>query len=81
MNYGSAPKVAVGLIVGFVAGKLSYKNACEEKILRLPGGRLKESVLMSRRTTEGLWGAATQDGGYVTMCDSWTAKSLCINAN
>lgn len=63
-NYGAVPKVATGLVIGFIAGKLSYKNKCEEKILRLPGGRLKEAVLTARKTKSGISSSTPNDGGY-----------------
>ncbi|XP_065206446.1 OCIA domain-containing protein 1 [Planococcus citri] len=53
-KYGATPKVAIGLILGFIGGKLSYKNKCEEKILALPGGRLKEAVLARRKSKESV---------------------------
>lgn len=59
-TYGAVPKVVLGVIVGFIAGKISYQTQCEEKILRLPGGRLKESVLMKRSQRDDLW---SNDGG------------------
>lgn len=62
LNYGSVPKVATGLFIGFIAGKLSYKSQCEEKILRLPGGRLKESVLFSRQSKDNVWGSFEDKG-------------------
>lgn len=52
-KYGATPKVVLGLIVGFIGGKLSYKNKCEEKILALPGGKLKESILARRKAKDG----------------------------
>lgn len=53
-KYGSTPKVIIGLLVGFIGGKVSYKEKCEDKILALPGGKLKESVLMRRRAKDGV---------------------------
>ncbi len=62
-NYGAAPKVTAALVLGFITGKLSYKRQCEDKILRLPGGKLKESVLSSRKVQDRLWGGGLNDGG------------------
>ena len=53
-KYGAAPKVFLGLIVGFIGGKLSYTRTCEEKILALPGGKLKESILARRKAKDGV---------------------------
>ena len=53
--------MAVGLVVGFIAGKLSYQEQCEEKILHLPGGKLKEAVLANRSKRDGVW--KFDDGG------------------
>lgn len=64
-KYGATPKVVLGLIVGFIGGKLSYKKKCEEKILALPGGKLKESILTRRKdgvrsqSSDGLYNDAS----------------------
>lgn len=41
-------------MIGFIGGKLSYAEKCEEKFLALPGGRIKESILARRSGKDGL---------------------------
>jgi len=55
-KWPAAPKVSLAVVIGFVIGKMSYKSACEEKILALSGGRLKESILSYRRAQSKLLG-------------------------
>lgn len=47
-KYGPIPKVALGVVVGYFAGKFSYQGKCAEKIMRLPNSPLGE-MLRKRR--------------------------------
>lgn len=57
------PKVTAGVFIGFIAGKFSYKSQCEEKIMRLSGGKLKEALIRSKRSSDGTWSGSMDDSG------------------
>ncbi|KAL5276345.1 Ociad1 family protein [Megaselia abdita] len=48
-KYGSVPKIVLGVIVGYFAGKFSYQQKCAEKIMRLPNSRLGEVLRQRQR--------------------------------
>ncbi|XP_013109892.1 OCIA domain-containing protein 1 [Stomoxys calcitrans] len=52
VRYGAAPKVVVGVIVGYFLGKFSYQQKCAEKIMALPNSRLGE-ILRQRQQQRG----------------------------
>uniref|UniRef100_A0A1A9WI91 OCIA domain-containing protein n=1 Tax=Glossina brevipalpis TaxID=37001 RepID=A0A1A9WI91_9MUSC len=53
IRYGAAPKVMVGVVLGYFVGKFSYQQKCAEKIMRLPNSRLGE-LLRQRQNQSGL---------------------------
>lgn len=48
-TYGAIPKVIIGCVVGYFAGKFSYRNKCAEKLMRLPNSPLGD-MLRQRKT-------------------------------
>ncbi|KAA5621326.1 hypothetical protein F3G63_36060, partial [Pseudomonas aeruginosa] len=36
-RFGPFPKVTLAVVVGYFLGKLSYQQACAEKLMALPG--------------------------------------------
>ena len=51
-KYGPIPKVALGVVLGYFAGKFSYQTKCAEKIMRIPNSQLGE--MLRRRRNGGL---------------------------
>ncbi|XP_075165863.1 OCIA domain-containing protein asrij [Haematobia irritans] len=52
IRYGAAPKVILGVIVGYFMGKFSYQQKCAEKLMALPNSRLAE-ILRQRQQQRG----------------------------
>ncbi|KAM9142597.1 OCIA domain-containing protein 1 isoform 4-T4 [Pangshura tecta] len=48
-KFGSLPKVAFAGICGYIAGKISYISACQEKFKRLENSSLGESIQQRHR--------------------------------
>lgn len=48
-KYGPIPKVVLGVVVGYFAGKFSYQGKCAEKIMRLPNSQLGEMLRKRRK--------------------------------
>lgn len=43
-KFGALPKVALGFLIGYAAGKISYRGACAEKLMALPDSKLAEAM-------------------------------------
>ncbi|CAG0924759.1 unnamed protein product [Notodromas monacha] len=43
-RFGSTPKVLLATLVGYIAGKFSYRDKCAEMIMELPNSRLAETL-------------------------------------
>ncbi|XP_039396576.1 OCIA domain-containing protein 1 isoform X1 [Mauremys reevesii] len=48
-RFGSLPKVAFAGICGYIAGKISYMSACQEKFKRLENSPIGESIRQGHR--------------------------------
>ncbi|KAM3968839.1 LOW QUALITY PROTEIN: OCIA domain-containing protein 1-like [Aphomia sociella] len=47
-RFGAFPKLSLAVIVGYFIGKLSYQQACAEKLMKLPGSYIGQ-LLRDRR--------------------------------
>ncbi|XP_018431098.1 PREDICTED: OCIA domain-containing protein 1 [Nanorana parkeri] len=63
-RFGALPKVAFAGTVGFMAGKLSYYNACKEKILKLENSPLAEMLHQGRISKLEFPGKKAPNGHY-----------------
>ncbi|CAH2230332.1 jg17269 [Pararge aegeria aegeria] len=52
-RFGAFPKVTLAVIVGYFLGKLSYQQACAEKLMALPGSYIGQLL---RDKKEGRFG-------------------------
>lgn len=52
-------------IFGYIAGRISYTNKCQEKLMALPNSRFAE-MLRRRRQQGRNWDMGTQDAGAAT---------------
>lgn len=43
-RFGYAPKMIGGAVVGYFLGKVSYQNACAEKLMQLPNSPIGEAL-------------------------------------
>ncbi|CAG0919716.1 unnamed protein product [Notodromas monacha] len=43
-RFGSTPKVLLATLVGYIAGKFSYRDKCAEMIMELPNSRIAETL-------------------------------------
>ncbi|XP_071446634.1 OCIA domain-containing protein 1 [Hetaerina americana] len=41
-RWGPTPKIAIGVVIGYFMGKISYQERCAEKIMQLPNSKLAE---------------------------------------
>lgn len=63
-RFGPAPKVLVGVTLGYFIGKISYQGKCAEKILQLPNSRLAELMRQRRQGTTGMSDTFLPDQGF-----------------
>ncbi|XP_055688203.1 OCIA domain-containing protein 1 isoform X2 [Lutzomyia longipalpis] len=63
-RWGAVPKVCLGVIVGYFAGKFSYQKKCAEKLMQLPNSKLAE--VLKQRKRGGLYEGLTPDQGFGT---------------
>ncbi|XP_039763828.1 OCIA domain-containing protein 1 isoform X2 [Pararge aegeria] len=56
-RFGAFPKVTLAVIVGYFLGKLSYQQACAEKLMALPGSYIGQLL---RDKKEGRFGQPTK---------------------
>lgn len=84
-RFGAAPKIFLGVTVGYFLGKISYQNVCAEKIMRLPNSRLADLIRQRRKggsvekflPDQGLGaGSMLSPFGPTTPSDSYTEKQL-----
>lgn len=61
-RFGPAPKVVVGVIIGYFMGKFSYQRKCAEKIMQLPNSRLAEVLRAKKKGT--FYETFTPDQGF-----------------
>lgn len=47
-RFGAVPKVTLAVVAGYFIGKLSYQQACAEKLMALPGSYIGQ-LLRERR--------------------------------
>lgn len=62
VKYGPWPKVAMGVVVGYIAGKMSYQTKCAEKMMSLPNSPLGEAL----RKSKGKAGLSTFQEGFTS---------------
>ncbi|CAH1962009.1 unnamed protein product [Acanthoscelides obtectus] len=48
-RYGPAPKVLVGVAIGYFMGKMSYQRKCAERLMQLPHSQLGEILRQRKR--------------------------------
>ncbi|CAL4068341.1 unnamed protein product [Meganyctiphanes norvegica] len=68
-RFGFAPKMMGVALIGFVLGKLSYQNACAEKLMRLPNSPVGEA-LRKRKSQVGFQETLSPESGY-KMDEKW----------
>uniref|UniRef100_A0A182MBZ1 OCIA domain-containing protein n=1 Tax=Anopheles culicifacies TaxID=139723 RepID=A0A182MBZ1_9DIPT len=54
VRFGPAPKILVGVTLGYFIGKISYQSKCAEKIMQLPNSRLADLMRQRRQGTTGM---------------------------
>uniref|UniRef100_A0A182IM57 OCIA domain-containing protein n=1 Tax=Anopheles atroparvus TaxID=41427 RepID=A0A182IM57_ANOAO len=64
VRFGPAPKVLVGVTLGYFIGKISYQGKCAEKILQLPNSRLADLMRQRRQGTTGMADTFLPDQGF-----------------
>ncbi|XP_046391297.1 OCIA domain-containing protein 1 [Ischnura elegans] len=47
-RWGPTPKVAIGVVIGYFMGKVSYQEKCAEKIMQLPNSKLAEYLRLKK---------------------------------
>ena len=62
IKYGATPKVVLGVIFGYFFGKISYQQACAEKLMKLPNSKLAE--MLRQRRKGGFVESLTPDQGF-----------------
>ncbi|XP_026760503.2 OCIA domain-containing protein 1-like [Galleria mellonella] len=63
-RFGAVPKVSLAVIVGYFLGKLSYQQACAEKLMALPGSYIGQ-LLRDRK--DGKTGGTSLQNQTPTM--------------
>uniref|UniRef100_A0A1L8DCM4 OCIA domain-containing protein n=1 Tax=Nyssomyia neivai TaxID=330878 RepID=A0A1L8DCM4_9DIPT len=63
-RWGAVPKVCLGVIFGYFAGKFSYQTKCAEKLMKLPNSKLAE--VLKQRKRGGLYEGLMPDQGFGT---------------
>lgn len=48
-KYGSAPKVCLGIIVGYIIGQISYQEKCAEKFAKIQNSEIGELLRKNRK--------------------------------
>ncbi|XP_056633226.1 OCIA domain-containing protein 1-like [Diorhabda sublineata] len=56
-RFGAIPKVLLAVIVGFFAGRFSYRSVCAEKLKQLPDSKIGEMLRKSKGPGVGPRGA------------------------
>uniref|UniRef100_A0A182QAM0 OCIA domain-containing protein n=1 Tax=Anopheles farauti TaxID=69004 RepID=A0A182QAM0_9DIPT len=64
VRFGPAPKILVGVTLGYFIGKISYQSKCAEKILQLPNSRLADLMRQRRQGTTGMADKFLPDQGF-----------------
>ncbi|XP_053664639.1 OCIA domain-containing protein 1 [Anopheles marshallii] len=64
VRFGPAPKILVGVTLGYFIGKISYQSKCAEKILQLPNSRLADLMRQRRQETTGMADKFLPDQGF-----------------
>ncbi|XP_041774339.1 OCIA domain-containing protein 1 [Anopheles merus] len=64
VRFGPAPKVLVGVTLGYFIGKISYQGKCAEKIMQLPNSRLADMMRQRRQGTTGMADKFLPDQGF-----------------
>ncbi|NP_001103822.1 ociad protein isoform 2 [Bombyx mori] len=86
-RFGPFPKVTLAVVVGYFLGKLSYQQACAEKLMALPGSYIGQ-ILRDRKNgkiggtsmpvqTPSMYGATTND----IYSDAGPGSSLDLDTN
>lgn len=72
-RFGAFPKVTLAVVVGYFVGKLSYQQACAEKLMALPGsyigqllrdrkeGRFSGNTAFPKQKSPSMFGASPGD--------------------
>ncbi|XP_055606726.1 OCIA domain-containing protein 1 [Uranotaenia lowii] len=66
VRFGAAPKVILGVTLGYFLGKVSYQTKCAEKLMRLPNSRLAEMLRQRRLGASGGAEKLLPDQGFGT---------------
>lgn len=78
-KFGAVPKCFAACIFGYFVGKLSYQQACAEKIMRLPNSKLAEAL--RRRKKGEFFENFTSEGGlslapFSSSTDVYTDENM-----
>lgn len=78
-RFGNGPKILAACLFGYFVGKLSYQQACAEKIMRIPNSKLAEAL--RRRKKGEFFENFTPDGGlslapFSSSTDVYTDENL-----
>jgi len=52
-RFGAFPKVAAGVVFGYIAGRFSYQSVCREKLMKLPNSQFAQMLLRAKGKTPG----------------------------
>ncbi|XP_055624310.1 OCIA domain-containing protein 1 isoform X2 [Toxorhynchites rutilus septentrionalis] len=65
VRFGAAPKVMLGVTIGYFVGKVSYQNRCAEKIMQIPNSRLADIIRQRRQgAAAGVERLIPEQGGF-----------------
>ncbi|ETN61411.1 OCIA domain-containing protein 1 [Anopheles darlingi] len=63
-RFGPAPKVLIGVTLGYFIGKISYQSKCAEKLMQLPNSRLADLLKQRRLGGTGMTDKFLPDQGF-----------------